>query len=229
MRLLTGDLLVRIVLLGAPGAGKGTHAKYLENHYGFPQVSTGDLLRQATREQTPLGQKALSYMSKGELVPDALMLDLVRERLTEENCRGGFVLDGFPRTIGQAEGLQQLLDDLACKLDRVLLIAVPRSLIVERLSGRRNCKLCGSLYHASLMPPRREGVCDRCGGGLYQRDDDKEEMISARLDVYERATAPLIEHYRKKGMLAEVDGVGKVEDVRARVVQALGLKGDDFS
>jgi adenylate kinase len=220
---------VRIVLLGAPGAGKGTHAKYLENRYGFRQVSTGDLLRQAARDQTPLGQKALSYMSKGELVPDALMLDLVRERLTAADPQAGFVLDGFPRTIGQAEGLQQLLDDLKWKLDRVVLIRVPRLLIIERLSGRRNCRLCGSLYHVSLMPPRTEGLCDRCRGELYQRDDDKEEMISARLDVYERETAPLIEHYRKKGMLVELDGVGTVEDVRRRVVHALGLKEDDPS
>jgi adenylate kinase len=168
-------------------------------------------------------------MSKGELVPDALMLDLIRERLGQVDEAKGFVLDGFPRTIGQAEGLEQMMRGMGWTLDRALFINVPRPVIMERLSGRRNCAACGGLYHASMMPPRVEGICDRCGGELSQRDDDKEEMVAARLDVYERETVPVIEYYRSKGILSQVDGLGKVEDVRARVGQALGLKGDDLS
>ncbi|HWP57145.1 MAG TPA: adenylate kinase [Candidatus Acidoferrales bacterium] len=219
---------MRVVLLGAPGAGKGTHAKYLQERYGFAQISTGDILRAAVREQSPLGQKASAYMSKGKLVPDDVMLDLIRERLTEADCRAGFVLDGFPRTSVQAEGLRRLTEALGQPLDRVVLISVPRSLIIERLSGRRQCRRCGSLYHVRFRPPRAAGVCDRCGGELYQRDDDREETIAARLDVYERETAPLIQCYRRQGLLAEVDGAGSVEAVRGRVVDALGL-GDDRS
>ncbi len=218
---------MRVVILGAPGAGKGTQTKYLESRYRLPQVSTGDILRQAVREQRPLGQSALAYMSKGELVPDELMLDLIRERLARPDCQVGFVLDGFPRTIAQAEGLQQLLGGglgCGCGLDAALFIRVPRELIVQRLSGRRACKCCGNLYHTTFVPPVEEGVCDRCGGELYQREDDREEMISARLDVFEKQTAPVVEYYRRRQVLSEVDGVGGVEEVRDRILTALGLK-----
>ena len=221
---------MRVIILGAPGAGKGTHAKYLESRYHLPHISTGDILRQAVHDQTPLGQRARAYMSKGELVPDKLMLDLIRERLIRPDCQVGFVLDGFPRTYAQAEGLQQLMDEvLGCGLDAVVFIRVPRDLIVQRLAGRRACKRCGSLYHTTFVPPVEEGICDGCGGELYQRDDDREEMISARLDVFEKQTAPLIEYYRNRHLLSEVDGVGGLEEVRDRIVGALGLKADDPS
>ena len=221
---------MRVVILGAPGAGKGTHAKYLESRYNLPHVSTGDILRQAVDDQTPLGQKASAYMSKGELVPDKLMLDLIRERLTRPDCRVGFVLDGFPRTIAQAEGLERLMEKVfGGGLDAVVFIRVPHDVIVQRLAGRRACKHCGRLYHTAFVAPVKEGICDSCGGELYQRDDDREEMISARLDVFEKQTAPLIDYYSSRQLLSEVDGVGRLEEVRDRIVGVLGLNADDPS
>jgi adenylate kinase len=214
---------VRLVLLGSPGAGKGTQARLLEKQYGLPQVSTGDILRKAVNDQSPLGKKASAYMEKGELVPDSLMLDLVEDRLAREDCRKGFLLDGFPRTTAQAEGLQTLLEKLGSALDAVLLIEVPREMIIERLAGRRTCKNCGSQYHVSFAPPARAGICDRCGGELHQRDDDREAMIAARLYVYETQTAPLIDYYQKQGLLREIDGADDTAKVRDRVIQALGL------
>jgi adenylate kinase len=213
---------VRLVLLGAPGSGKGTQAKLLEEQHGIRQVSTGDILRKAVSEKTPLGTKAAGYMQKGELVPDGVMLDLIGERLAGDEYRNGFVLDGFPRTIAQAEGLDALLKRLGASLDSVLFVNVPRETIVERLSGRRTCKDCGSLYHVALAPAKEAGRCDRCGGDLYQRDDDREEMIGARLNVYEKQTAPLIDYYKKKGLLREIEGTGEVEEVQDRIVEALG-------
>jgi adenylate kinase len=213
---------VRLVLLGAPGSGKGTQAKLLEEQHNIRQVSTGDILRKAVSEKTPLGKKAAGYMQKGELVPDKVMLDLIGERLAGKEYRKGFVLDGFPRTIAQAEGLDALLKRLGATLDRVLFVNVPGEAIVQRLSGRRTCKNCASLYHVSLAPAKEAGRCDRCSGELYQRDDDREEMIGARLNVYEKQTAPLIDYYKKKGLLREIDGTGEVEEVQDRVVKALG-------
>jgi adenylate kinase len=221
--------LVRIVLLGPPGAGKGTHGKFIESRFHLPQVSTGDILRQAAHDQTPLGQEALGYMSKGALVPDDLMLDLVRERLARADCEAGFVLDGFPRTITQAEGLDQLLSRMGSRLDAVILIRVVPDSIIERLCGRRTCRRCNSLYHVNFVPPVKDGICDRCGGELYQREDDRKDMVSARLDVYEKQTAPLIDYYRGRGILSEIDGCGSVAAVRDRILRALELTLDDLA
>jgi len=216
---------VRVVLLGPPGAGKGTQAKWLQERFEACQVSTGDILRKAVAEQTPLGKQAAAYINRGALVPDSLIVDLVAERLKEKDCDKGFVLDGFPRTISQAESLEEILKKMRLALDCVLSVQVPHRVIVERLAGRRTCKGCGALYHLTLDPPSKEGVCDRCGGELYQRDDDREETITARLKVYEAQTAPLVNYYRERGMLREIDGVGKVDEIGSRVLQALGDRG----
>ena len=216
---------VRVVLLGPPGAGKGTQAKWLQERFEACQVSTGDILRKAVAEQTPLGKQAAAYINRKALVPDSLIVDLVAERLKEKDCDKGFVLDGFPRTISQAESLEEILKKMGLALDCVLSVQVPHRVIVERLAGRRTCKGCGALYQLTLDPPSKEGVCDRCGGELYQRDDDREETITARLKVYEAQTAPLVNYYRERGMLREIDGVGKVDEIRSRVLQALGDRG----
>lgn len=213
---------MRVVFLGPPGAGKGTQAKFLEEKYGACQVSTGDILRKAVRERTPLGKKASEYLDKGELVPDDIMLNLVAERLKERDCEKGFILDGFPRTVAQAEGLERILKDLGWDLDSVFCIQVSQGVIIQRLSGRRSCKKCGSLYHTVFNPPRKEGFCDRCDGDLYQRQDDLEETVAARLRVFERQTSPLVSFYRKRGLLKEINGVGSVEEIRSRVFQAVG-------
>ena len=216
---------VRVVLLGPPGAGKGTQAKWLQERFEACQVSTGDILRKAVAEQTPLGKQAAAYINRGALVPDSLIVDLVAEQLKEKDCDKGFVLDGFPRTISQAESLEEILKKMGLALDCVLSVQVPHRVIVERLAGMRTCKGCGALYHLTLDPPSKEGVCDRCSGELYQRDDDREETITARLKVYEAQTAPLVNYYRERGMLREIDGVGKVNEIRSRVLQALGDRG----
>ena len=212
---------VRVVLLGPPGAGKGTQAKLLQERFKACQVSTGDILRKAVAEQTPLGKQAAQYIKQGALVPDPLIVNLVAERLQDKDCEKGFILDGFPRTISQAESLDEILTRMGLTLDRVLSVQVPHSVIVQRLAGRRTCKGCGALYHLTLDPPDKEGVCDRCGGELYQRDDDREETITARLKVYETQTAPLMNYYRERGLLRDIDGVGKVDEIHSRVIKVL--------
>jgi adenylate kinase len=213
---------LRVVLLGPPGAGKGTQAKLLREKFEACQVSTGDILRKAVADQSPLGKEAFEYIHRGALVPDSLIVKLVAERLKEKDCENGFILDGFPRTIPQAQSLDEILKKRGLALDSVLSVQVPPRVIVERLAGRRTCKNCGALYHQDFDPPQKNGVCDRCGGELLQRDDDREETISARLKVYETQTAPLIGYYRERGLLREIDGVGKVEDIRKRLINALG-------
>lgn len=212
----------RVVLLGPPGAGKGTQAKLLEQEFGAVQISTGDILRKAVADQSPLGKQAGDYIKRGALVPDDLIIDLIAERLQQADCAQGFLLDGFPRTIPQAESLDALLKKLALSLNCVLSVRVPRPVIIERLAGRRTCKKCGALCHMVFDPPKRDGVCDRCGGELFQREDDKEETIANRLTVYEAQTAPLVDYYRRQGTLLEIDGVGSVDEIRARVMKALG-------
>jgi adenylate kinase len=211
----------RVVLLGPPGAGKGTQAKLLQESFGACQISTGDILRKAVAEQTALGKQAAAYIDRGALVPDELIVNLVAERLKEKDCEAGFVLDGFPRTIPQAESLDRILTKGGLSLNRVLSVKVPKAVIIERLAGRRTCRRCGALYHTAFDPPRQEGACDRCGGELVQRDDDREETIARRLDVYDAQTAPVADHYRRQGILNEVDGVGAIEDIRGRVLRAL--------
>ena len=212
----------RVVLLGPPGAGKGTQAKLLEQEFGAVQISTGDILRKAVADQSPLGKQAEDYIKRGALVPDDLITNLIAERLQQADSARGFLLDGFPRTIPQAQSLDGLLKKLALSLNGVLSVQVPRAVIVERLAGRRTCKQCGALCHMVFDSPKRDGVCDRCGGELFQREDDKEETIANRLAVYDAQTAPLVDYYRRQGILQEINGVGSIDEIRARVIKALG-------
>ncbi|MGH7852494.1 MAG: adenylate kinase, partial [Candidatus Binatia bacterium] len=186
------------------------------------QISTGDILRKAVAEKTPLGQEAAQYIDRGALVPDDVIIGLVAERLKDKDCEKGFILDGFPRTIPQAESLDAILKEMRLSLNRVLSVQVPRAVIIERLAGRRGCKNCGALSHMVFNPPKEAGVCDHCGGELYQRHDDEEETIANRLQVYENQTAPLVNYYRERNLLREIDGVGAVEEIRVRVLRALG-------
>lgn len=214
---------MRLVLLGAPGAGKGTQAKKLIEKYGTPQISTGDLLRAAVADQTPLGKEAKSYMDKGELVPDSVVLGMVEERLQQDDCKDGFILDGFPRNTAQAEALDEMLEKLGMPLDAALSVDVPTEDLMKRLTGRRTCQGCGQMYNIHFSAPATEGECDKCGGELYQRDDDKEETISKRLDVYEEQTAPLIDYYGGKGILNSVSGTGDIDEIFVQVQETLGL------
>lgn len=213
---------MRLVLLGAPGAGKGTQAKLLGERFHVPHISSGDILRAAVKNQTALGRQAKEYMDRGELVPDQILVGAMEERLQNPDCKAGFLLDGFPRTISQAEILDKMLSGLRAPLDHVVSVAVPESALVSRLSGRRTCSKCGALFHVEFDPPKVEGVCNKCGASLFQRDDDKAETISSRLGVYNRQTAPLLDWYRGQGKLAEVDGVGETRAVFDRIVTAIG-------
>ncbi len=207
---------MKLILLGAPGAGKGTQAKWIREEYGIPHISTGDILRKNVAEGTELGKEAKKYMDEGKLVPDELIIGMVKERLAQEDCKKGFILDGFPRTIRQAEELEKITD-----IDAVLNIHVPFDKLIERITGRRSCPKCGAVYHIKYNPPKKEGICDVCGTPLIQRDDDKEETVKNRLKTYEEQTAPLIEYYEKKGKLITVEGQEKVEDTIALVREAL--------
>jgi adenylate kinase len=215
---------MRIVLLGAPGAGKGTQAKKLIEKYGMPQISTGDLLRAAVTAGTPLGKEAKSYMDKGELVPDRVVLGMVEERLKQDDCKKGYILDGFPRNTAQAEALDKMLASLNMQLTAALSVDVPFEDLMKRLTGRRTCKACGQMYNIYFKPPAKEGVCDKCGGELFQRDDDKEATIKKRLEVYNAQTAPLFDYYGKKGIVKSVSGTGSIDDIFKKVTEALGLK-----
>ncbi len=213
---------MRIVLLGAPGAGKGTQAKKLVEKYGIPQISTGDILRKAVADGTPLGKEAKSYMDKGELVPDSVVIGLVKERLTQDDCKKGFILDGFPRNTAQAEVLDKVLEETNIPLQVALCVDVDMDILMKRLTGRRTCRQCGQMYNIYFSPPQKEGICDKCGGELYQRDDDKEETIRRRLEVYEAQTAPLIEYYKNKGILKTVEGTGDIDEIFAKICSILG-------
>jgi len=213
---------MRLVLLGAPGAGKGTQAKKLIEKHGIPQISTGDILRKAVADGTPLGKEAKSYMDKGELVPDKVVIGLIEDRLKQPDCKKGFILDGFPRNTAQAETLDAMLKKLNMPLDSALSVDVPKDDLMKRLTGRRTCKGCQQMYNVYFSPPKKNGVCDRCGGELFHRDDDKEETIKRRLDVYDAQTAPLISYYKKSGILKSVTGVGGIDEIFKKVCSALG-------
>ncbi|MCD6492744.1 MAG: adenylate kinase [Archaeoglobaceae archaeon] len=204
---------MNLILLGGPGAGKGTQAKLIVEKYKIPQISTGDMLREAVKQGTELGKKAKEYMDKGELVPDEIVIGIVKERLKQSDCDRGFILDGFPRTIAQAEALDKILDEIGKKIDAVINIQVPEEEIVKRIVNRRTCKNCGAIYHLIYSPPKEPNKCDKCGGELYQRDDDKEETVRERLRVYREQTEPLIEYYQKKGILYNVDGTKDINGV----------------
>lgn len=215
---------MRIVLLGAPGAGKGTQAKQLIDKYGIPQISTGDILRKAIADGTPLGKQAKTYMDKGELVPDEVVIGLIEDRLKQPDCKKGFILDGFPRNTAQAEKLDSILEKLNMPLDSALSIDVLKDDLMKRLTGRRTCKGCQQMYNIYFSAPKQEGTCDKCGGELFQRDDDKEETIKRRLDVYEAQTAPLIDYFKTKGILKSVMGVGTIDEIFKKVVAVLEKK-----
>ncbi|MED4207081.1 adenylate kinase [Neobacillus mesonae] len=212
---------MNLVLMGLPGAGKGTQAEQIVEKYGVPHISTGDMFRAAMKEGTELGLKAKSFMDKGELVPDEVTIGIVRERLSKEDCEQGFLLDGFPRTVPQAEALETLLEELNKKIDYVININVDKSILMERLTGRRICKDCGSTYHLVFNPPAKEGVCDRCGGELYQRADDNAETVQNRLDVNIKQQEPLLTFYEAKGYLRTIDGQQDIEKVFADIEELL--------
>lgn len=204
--------------MGPPGSGKGTQAKLLSQRFGVPHVSSGDLLRSAVKRKTPVGLQAKRYMDRGELVPDEIVLGAVEERLREADCAEGFILDGYPRTLAQESALSATLARMQTRIDQVVSLTVAPEEVVKRLTGRRTCRDCGAPYHIIFEPPRNPGICNHCNGELFQRDDDHEDTVMARLDVYERSTAPLIATYRRGGVLCEVDGIGGQEQVLARIL-----------
>ena len=212
---------MKIILMGPPGAGKGTQAEKLVELYQIPHISTGDMFRKAQKDGTELGLKAKSYMDQGQLVPDEVTVGIVKERLAEADCKEGFLLDGFPRTVQQADALDGILVELNMALDCVVNIEVDKAFLVDRLTGRRVCRACGATYHIANKAPKVEGVCDKCGGELYQRGDDTIETVSNRLDVYAAQTAPLIDYYKSKGIMSSIDGSKSMEDVLADIRTAL--------
>lgn len=213
---------MKLIMLGAPGAGKGTQAKRIAAKYGIPHISTGDIFRANIKNGTELGKKAQTYMDQGLLVPDELVCDLVVDRIQQSDCEKGYVLDGFPRTIPQAEALTAALEKLGTGIDYAINVEVPDANILNRMGGRRACLGCGATYHVEFNPPKQEGICDTCGAELVLRDDDKPETVQKRLDVYHEQTQPLIDYYTKAGKLAEVDGTKDMDDVFAAIVDLLG-------
>ena len=214
---------MNLILFGPPGAGKGTQSALLVERRDMKQISTGDLFRAAIKSQTTLGKEAKGYLDAGRLVPDSVTIGLVEEELGRLNGKS-FILDGFPRNVAQAEALEKLLQQTSLKVDRVLFMEVPLSMLLGRLTGRRVCRSCGAVYHMDSKPPKKSGVCDNCGGEVYQRADDKEEVIRTRLEAYESSTKPLKDYYKAKGPFVEIDGTGSSEDVFGRVSQVLQVK-----
>lgn len=213
---------MKIIMLGAPGAGKGTQAKQIADKYSIPHISTGDIFRANIKEGTELGKKAKTFMDQGLLVPDDLVVDLVVDRIKQADCSNGFVLDGFPRTIPQAESLDAALEKINEKMDYAIDVDVPDENIINRMSGRRACINCGATYHVVTIPTKVEGICDRCGNSVVLRDDDQPETVKKRLDVYHEQTQPLIDYYTKQGILKSVDGTQPMGDVFAAIVSVLG-------
>ena len=214
-------MAMRLVLLGAPGAGKGTQAKMLIDKFSVPQISTGDILRKAVADGTPLGKEAKVIMDQGGLVPDKIVLGLVEERTKQPDCKAGFILDGFPRNTAQAEALDTMLGTMDMPLSTALAIDVDQGELLKRLTGRRTCKRCQQMYNIYFTPPKNDSACDKCGGELFQRDDDKEETIKKRLEVYNQQTAPLIDYYSKKSIMKSIQGTGSVDDIFIKVVATL--------
>lgn len=212
---------MNILFMGPPGAGKGTQAERIVNEFGIPHISTGDAFRLAIKQGTPIGVKAKEYMDQGLLVPDDVTIGIVEERLQQSDCEKGFLLDGFPRTLSQAEALDDILSRLNTRLDHVINLKVDREKLLARLTGRRICKTCGSTYHVVFNPPKQEGICDKCGGELYQRSDDNEESVGIRLDEYINKTAPLLTFYENKGLLRQIDGDQEIDAVSAQIASIL--------
>ena len=213
---------MKIIMLGAPGAGKGTQAKMIAEKFAIPHISTGDIFRANIKNGTELGKKAKEYMDKGQLVPDELTVEILLDRVAQDDCKNGYVLDGFPRTIPQADVLDKELTKLGDKVDFAINVDVPDENIVRRMSGRRACLKCGATYHIEHIPPKKEGVCDNCGSELVQRDDDKPETVQNRLSVYHEQTQPLIDYYEKKNILKSVDGTRDMQEVFSDIVAILG-------
>jgi adenylate kinase len=214
---------MNLIIMGPPGAGKGTQSRRLGEYLGVPVISTGEMLRDEIKRKTALGTQAKRHMDKGELIPDTLMIGVIEERLKRPDCTRGFILDGFPRTVAQADALHKMLGSLGGSLEHAVSLAVPNDELLKRLSGRRTCRDCGAMYHIIFDPPTNAGLCNKCNGELYQRDDDHEDIITSRLEVYETETAPLLEYYRKRRQLVEVDGIGGRDDVLARILARLGI------
>lgn len=213
---------MKVIMLGAPGAGKGTQAKQIADKYSIPHISTGDIFRANIKNGTELGKKAKTYMDQGLLVPDELVVELVADRIQQDDCKNGFVLDGFPRTIPQAEALDAALENINEKMDYAIDVDVPDENIINRMSGRRACLNCGATYHIVSIPTKVEGICDRCGSPVVLRDDDKPETVKRRLEVYHEQTQPLIDYYKKQDILRTVNGVQPMEDVFKSIVEILG-------
>ena len=213
---------MKIVLLGPPGAGKGTQAKSISNRYSIPHISTGDIFRKNISENTPLGIEAKSYIDNGQLVPDEVTINMVKDRLQQDDCKNGYLLDGFPRTVHQAEALDNFLTEREESIDTALLIEVPKEFILERMTGRRVCPSCGASYHIKFNPPTNDGKCDLCGSDVIQRKDDTEETVKERLDVYENQTQPLIDFYKNKKQLSVVDGTQAINEVFESICKILG-------
>ena len=213
---------MRLVLLGPPGAGKGTQARMLGERIHAPQIASGDLLREAVRDKTPVGIQAQGYMDKGSLVPDKLVLKLIGARLDQADAKPGFILDGFPRSVPQAEALAGMLKQRGETISKVVAINVPDDELVRRISGRRTCRNCNEMYHVVFDPPAKPGICNKCGGELYQREDDHENTVRNRLQVYNNATKPLLDYYGKAGLLSQVDGIGRPEEILSRILAKIG-------
>lgn len=210
---------MNLIFLGPPGIGKGTHAEIAAKRLGIPRISTGEIMREEVKNGTDLGNEAKSFMDAGDLVPDELVIDIIRKRIRQDDCKRGFIFDGFPRTVNQADEL----NDIA-RIDMVLNLIAPHEVIIERIAGRMTCRECGEVYHKKNVPPRNDGICDKCGGELYQREDQEKGVVEKRLETYEKRTKPLIEYYKKMGVLREVDVRGGREEVSERVKKAI----DDF-
>lgn len=213
---------MRLILLGPPGAGKGTQASAIVEKYNIPHISTGDIFRANIKEKTELGKQVEEYLNKGLLAPDELVVSIVKDRISKEDCKNGFLLDGFPRTVAQAEALDEELKNMSLTIDKVINIQADKDLLIERIIGRRICRDCGATYHIKFSPTKKEGICDKCGGELYQREDDKLETVEKRIEVYTEQTKPLIDYYAKKGLLLNVDGTKDKKEVFDDIVKSLG-------
>ena len=212
---------MRLLLIGPPGGGKGTQAKFLIDHFSIPQISTGDMLRENVRSETSLGEEARKFINKGKLVPDSVILDMMKKRLAEQDCNNGYILDGFPRTIPQAEGLDILLKNLNQKLDHVMVMDVPDNLIITRLSNRRSCKKCGQVYNLLFEPPNNAGKCNNCNEELYLRSDDNPATIQQRLNVYHKQTQPVIKYFSDQGLTKIIDSKGTIDEIRLEILQII--------